>query len=105
MVIQLAHVRAMRIARLIKKNVDLMYARTISHEQFGRHSAKLWLLADETPEISAGVHNLIHCAEGEPLTRFTAEDQLEQFYRYTEAGLMRGGKFWLRPSPRGWETA
>ena len=64
-------------------------------------SAARWDRADRTPALSAEVHNLISdSASG----HVTPAHQLEQFYRYRESGLSRGGKVWTRPSTKAERT-
>ena len=80
---------------LILSAADKVEANAIAAEikQHGG-SAERWDRADRTPAISAEVHNLVSDSAS---CHVTATEQLEQFYRFGESGLSRGGKVWKRP--------
>src|SRR5262249_57972568 len=59
-------------------------------------SAERWDRADRTPALSAEVHNLVIGAMYGPSCHVTPREQLEQFRRYGDIGMKRGGKVWLR---------
>jgi hypothetical protein len=67
-------------------------AATIKARTFDNMHDGAWQKADRTPALSALVHNLVFG----PSAAVTAAEQLEQFYRYGDIGLPRGGKVWKR---------
>ena len=57
-----------------------------------------WDRADRTPAISAEVHNLVVGGMHGPSCHVTPWHQLEQFRRFGEMAMTRGGRLWARPA-------
>lgn len=58
-------------------------------------SFALWDKASRTPALAAAVHAALNPT---PSCAMSAEEFLELFYRYGDAGLQVGGKLWVRPA-------
>lgn len=59
-------------------------------------SRERWDRADRTPALAAEVHNLVVGGMYGPSCHTTPAEMLEQFRRYGEMGMPRGGRIWTR---------
>jgi len=88
---------------LILSAADRLEAHQIAAE-IAKHggSAERWDRADRTPALNAAVNQLVAHGEVGPCKChvFTASDSLEQFYRFGEMGMSRGGRVWERRARR-----
>ena len=83
---------------LILSAADRLEAHQIAAE-IAKHggSAERWDRADRTPALGAEVHNLV---ADNASCHVTPAQQLEQFYRFGEMDMPRGGRVWKRPVRR-----